>query len=107
MRVREARGFTLVEVVVALIVLQVGILTSLGVLVLATRTMARAQVLERVAWRVSAVRDSLAAVDGVVAGQDSVDAVRVSWTPTATGFALVVEGDGVPPFRITGERAWR
>jgi Tfp pilus assembly protein PilV len=105
-RASRVDAFTLVEVVVALVVLQVGILAALGVLVLAARTMTRAQTLERVVWRASALRDSLEAVDGVTEGRDSTAAVRAWWVPSGTGFTLTVEGEGVVPFRVSGARAW-
>ncbi len=105
MQVRRRRpgGFTLVEVVVGLLVLQVGILAALGVLLLATRTMTRAQTLEAMAWRASAVLDSLA----TVAGRDTAGRVRASWHPDPPGFSIAVEGEGVPVLRLHGTRAWR
>ncbi len=109
MQVRRRRpgGFTLVEVVVGLLVLQVGILAALGVLLLATRTMTRAQTLEAMAWRASAVRDSLATVGVVTAGRDTAGRVRASWHPDPPGFSIAVEGEGVPVLRLHGTRAWR
>ena len=105
--VRRSDGFTLVEVVVGLLVLQAGILAALGVLVLASRTMTRAQTLEAMAWRASTVRDSLASVDVVSGGRDSIGFVRASWARTANGFVIAVEGEGVSAFRLRGTRAWR
>lgn len=103
-RVRSGRvrGFTLVEVVVGLLVLQVGLLAALAVVVLAARTMTRAQTLEATAWRASALRDSLGAVDRITGGSDTTGTVRASWAPTTSGFDILVEAPGVPPFRLSG-----
>ncbi|MEX2467733.1 MAG: prepilin-type N-terminal cleavage/methylation domain-containing protein [Gemmatimonadota bacterium] len=58
------RGFTLVEVVVALVLLEIGVLGVVGTFVIASRTMARAEVLERATLTVERVADSLS-VDGM------------------------------------------
>lgn len=58
----EGRGFTLVELLVALVVLEVGLLGVVGTLVLASGTLAGAEALERLVDEAGAVRDSLAAV---------------------------------------------
>lgn len=104
---RRRRGFTLVEIVVGLLVLQAGMLAALGVLVLASRTMTRAQTLEAMVWRATTLRDSLASLEVVAPGRDSTGFVRASWAPSETGFVIAVEGEGVPAFRLAGARAWR
>ena len=54
------RGFTLVEVLVALVVLEVGLLGVVGTLLLGARTLRRAERLEWAAAEVQRVYDSLA-----------------------------------------------
>lgn len=55
------RGYTLVELLVALVLLQVGILATVGTLVLASRFLTRAELLEWGTAEVQRVLDSLAA----------------------------------------------
>jgi prepilin-type N-terminal cleavage/methylation domain-containing protein len=57
------RGFTLVEVLVALVVLEVGLLGVVGTLWLAAVTMSRAERTERGVAEVERVYDSLAAAE--------------------------------------------
>jgi len=68
-------GFTLVEVVVALTVLQVCLLGALGLVLLATREAGTALLLERAAAEAAEVADSLA--HGGAAG--SGESVRGGW----------------------------
>ncbi|MEQ1857833.1 MAG: prepilin-type N-terminal cleavage/methylation domain-containing protein [Longimicrobiales bacterium] len=58
------RGFTLLEVVVALLVLEVAVVGVVGALVLASSTLTRAEVLERAAAEAEGVLDSLARTRG-------------------------------------------
>ena len=78
-------GFTLVEVVVALLVLQLGVLAALATLVHASQVSRRAETLERATTRVESVLDSLAAG----ATPDTVDVAsdlfRLRWTVDGTG----------------------
>lgn len=60
----RTRGFTLVEVLVALVVLEVGLLGVVGTLLLAARTLRKAERLEGAVAEVQRVFDSLAAVAG-------------------------------------------
>ncbi len=53
------RGFTLVEVVVALVLLEVGVLGVVGTLLLATRTLTEAELTTRAAVGAAHVADSL------------------------------------------------
>ncbi len=62
--VNGRRGFTLVEVLVALVVLEVGILGVMGTLVLAARTLSRAEAEEEGVAEVGRVADSLVAAGG-------------------------------------------
>ncbi len=86
--VREA-GFTLVEVVVALVVVEVGLLGVLGSLVLAARTLSQAEMLERGTAEVHRVYDSLST--GARAGEGEREAPPgwLRWTVGAGGEVLV------------------
>lgn len=86
----SARGFTLVEILVALVVLEVGLLGVVGSLVLAARTLDRAVLLERGVAQVARVHDSLA-VSGAAVGSGSfatADGV-VTWTIDGSGRASI------------------
>ncbi|MDP2957908.1 MAG: prepilin-type N-terminal cleavage/methylation domain-containing protein [Longimicrobiales bacterium] len=58
------RGFTLVEILVALVVLEVGLLGVVGTLWLAAVTLARAELTERGVAEAERVYDSLAVEEG-------------------------------------------
>lgn len=84
------RGFTLVEVLVALVVLEVGLLGVVGTLVLAARTLVRAEAREVGTAEVERVLDSLLAagpVDGE--GSVSVTAGEVAWSAAGGRIRLV------------------
>lgn len=53
------RGFTLVEVLVAMVVMEIGLLGVVGTLVLAARTVHRADVLERMVTEAGRTYDSV------------------------------------------------
>lgn len=78
-------GFTLVEVVVALFVLELGVLGVLGTLVLASETLGRAERLDRAASRAEAVVDSLSAGSAPDTVSQTLADVRVSWTVDGGG----------------------
>ncbi len=104
------RGFTLIEVLVALILLEVGLLGVVGTLVLAARTLTRGELEERGIAAVERVLDSLSTA-GVSSGEGRVTTPggEVRWraaagiahlvfaTPLDT--ALVVVDGGVAPER--------
>lgn len=58
------RGFTLLEVVVALLVLEVAVLAGVGTLALASNVLAEAQQIERAVALAEGVLDSLQALPG-------------------------------------------
>lgn len=84
------RGFTLVEVLVALVLLEIGLLGVVGTLTLAARTLARAELREHAAAAVERVADSLVAT-GTTAGQGRVadPAGEVVWSAAAGKLRLV------------------
>lgn len=67
----RSRGFTLLEVVIALLVLEIAVVGAVGLVVLASATLSRAERLERATARAEGILDSLARsvapVDGVAA----------------------------------------
>ena len=77
-RMTELAGFTLVEVVVALVLLAVVAIPILELVRLSAAEGNRADLDERILWRVSAVADSLAATgDGGSAQQELLGGGRV------------------------------
>ena len=97
------RGFTLVEVVVALLVLEIGVLGALATLVHASEISRRAETLERAVTRVEAVLDSLGAggaPDTVVA---NFDGYSLRWTMDGAGRVEIraVDGSGVELVRAS------
>lgn len=73
-------GFTLVEVLVALVVLQVGLLGVVGTLLLASRTLRRAELTEWAVAEVQRTADSLLATGaGSGAGQASSGPGELRW----------------------------
>jgi Tfp pilus assembly protein PilV len=83
------RGFTLLEVVVALLVLEVAVVGVVGALVLASSTLARAEALERAVATTEGVLDSLARTRS--AGADSMRYTEgtVSWEVDDSGGVAV------------------
>ena len=91
-------GFTLVELLVALVIFEVGLLGVVGTLVLASRTVAQASLLERAVGEVESLVDSLSRSPGVGQGQRKTLGGSVSWSVDAAGAANVVFlGDGGTP----------
>lgn len=86
-------GFTLVEILVALVVLEVGLLGVVATLTLAARILTRAELEEAGTSEVERVLDSLAAL-GVTPGEGTVPSRwgRVEWTTTTGGRVRLVFG---------------
>lgn len=81
-------GFGLIEVLVALVLLEVGLLGCAGMLVVAHRRMTAAERLHRTAQAAAGAADSLLAAGAAAAGEaDLGDAVLV-WAPGAGGMRL-------------------
>jgi len=80
-----SRGFTLVEVVVALILLEIGVLAAAGTLVLASREMGRAERIERAVATLEMVADSIAAAGSGADGARAFPGGRVLWSRAGAG----------------------
>jgi prepilin-type N-terminal cleavage/methylation domain-containing protein len=83
------RGFTLVEILIAMVVLEVGLLAVCGTLWLAARTLTRAEALERAVAALEGVYDSLAAGPSAPDGARSTPRGRVVWTSAGVDLHLV------------------
>lgn len=88
-------GFTLAEVIVALVILQVGMIGCLGMLVVAHRRLALAERLHTATQAAAGVADSLfaagAAGAGLAAGEAVATWVTVRWEAGEGGVRLVGE----------------
>jgi prepilin-type N-terminal cleavage/methylation domain-containing protein len=82
------RGFSLVEVIVAMALLSVGLLGIAATGLLAARLMNQAQLLEDAANRATSVMDSVAINNLVGAGAVQTSPYRLEWT--ASDSAIVV-----------------
>lgn len=91
-------GFTLLEVVVALLVLETAVLGAVGILVVAGATLSRAERLERIAGLAEGVLDSLAAAPSASDGTVTEPYVTVQWTVGSAGQVRVT---AVSPTRDT------
>jgi hypothetical protein len=92
-------GFNLLEVVVALVLLQVSLLGVLGLFSLAAGRLTRALLLERAAAEAAAVADSLSRAGGSGEAGESVRGEwRVTWEPSDGGALVrVARRDGSGP----------
>ena len=84
------RGFTLIEVVMALLVLEVGLLGVVGMFAAATSTMTRAETLERAVAEAQGVLDSLAVDGGAGGGARLFRGGEVSWSVDRAGFIRII-----------------
>lgn len=82
-------GFTLLEVVVALVVLAVAVLAAAGTLEVASRTLAEAERTERAVLEADGVLDSLAGVAGAASGSRPFAGGDVTWSLDAEGVVLL------------------
>lgn len=74
-------GFTLTEVIVALLVLEIGLLAVAGLVSLSNRTLNRAVGMERAVAAMQAVTDSLARLGTVDEGERSTFGPTIRWRP--------------------------
>jgi Tfp pilus assembly protein PilV len=97
-------GFTLVEVLVAMVVLELGLMGVVGTLLLAARTMRRAEVRERMVAEAARLYDSLtsAAVPGT--GVEIGTVGRLRWSVEGNGDldVEVVDPDDSVLFSLQG-----
>jgi Tfp pilus assembly protein PilV len=90
-------GFTLIEVLVSLLVMEVAALGVLGTLVLASETMRRAETLERAVARTEGVLDSLRGGVEAASGTRAFAGGEVRWTVDDRGLVVLTavnERDG-------------
>ena len=85
----DRRGFSLVEVLVALVVLEVGMLGAVGMTLQAQRTLRVAQTREAVTQAVEALADSLTRFGWTGAGRRLMDEGELSWWIGAAGIVTV------------------
>ena len=79
------RGFTLVELLVALVLLEVGLLGVAGTVILASRTLSRAEDRERAVTRAALVLDSLGGTGGGGSGAWTGPWGELRWSRHADG----------------------
>lgn len=97
------RGFTLVEVLVALVVLEVGLLGTVGTVVLASRILSSAEQRERAVVQTGLLLDSLAGVAGAGSGLRSGEWGEVAWTRDGRGrIEVEVTPRGGAPYSVQG-----
>ncbi len=85
------RGFSLIEVVVALVILSTGGAAALSLVVTANRRIQQAWILELALFRATEVADSLEAEGGAAyPGQSLEPWGRVDWTSVGTGLIVMV-----------------
>ena len=95
--VRRAGGFTILEVLVGLVVLEVALLGAVGTLTLAQRMLASAELLHLATLGTAEVADSLENAGSVRAGGLATDWGRVRWTSLGEQTSIYGEGpEGEP-----------
>ena len=90
------RGFTLLEVIVALLLLQVAVVGAVGTLVLASRTLGEAEHVERAVLAAEGLLDSLAGSGSAKSGSRALAGGELEWFVDSVGGVLVraSRGDG-------------
>jgi Tfp pilus assembly protein PilV len=96
-------GSSLAEVIVALVVLEVAILGSLGIVVLASRTLADAEATERAVAALEGTADSLSVSATPGEGHRDIAGGRIRWSVEEDGgFVVSFERDGRVSVRVAG-----
>jgi Tfp pilus assembly protein PilV len=78
-------GFTLLEVVVSLLILEVAVIAAAGTLVVASRSLGEAEHLERAVLEAEGVLDSLAGAPSAASGSRGYPGGYVEWTVDGQG----------------------
>lgn len=104
---RAGSGFTLVELLVAMVLLQIGLLASAGLVVLAARSLARAAELERAVTLVEGMADSLTSGPWHGAGERRVPPFQVRWSEVRDGFRVEALPLDVDTALVTVTVPWR
>jgi Tfp pilus assembly protein PilV len=86
-------GLSLVELVVALLILSMGLVALAGAAATAQRAMARAAAIERITRDAAFVIDSLTALTQPADGQRVADGVSLRWTITADGAGSRIDAE--------------
>lgn len=73
-------GFSLVELVVAMLVLAIGLAALAGAAATARRSLARAAIMDRITREAAAILDSLAAEQAPASGHRTRDGMTLRWT---------------------------
>ena len=79
-----SRGFSLVELVLALLLLEIGVLATVGMFVLAQQNLRRAELTLRGVLEARVIGDSLAMVGTVASGKTSFPWGDLLWSPVST-----------------------
>lgn len=96
-------GFSLVEVVVALVVLEVAILGAVGTVVVASRTMSEAESIESAVSALEGTADSLSATATAGHGDKVVAGGRIHWEVQSDGgFTVEFRRDERVWLRVAG-----
>ncbi|KPJ83573.1 MAG: hypothetical protein AMS19_03895 [Gemmatimonas sp. SG8_23] len=95
-------GFTLAEVVVALVVLQIGVLGAMSLVVSARNTMTGAEQAERAVAVGAAIADSLSTERAIMPGEVVLDGVAADWSATGRHFRVRVFGEGGDTIVVVG-----
>jgi len=101
------RGFTLIEIVVAIVLLEIGMLGMLGTLTIASRTMTRAETLEAATITAGRVVDSLTVHGMAEEGAVGFIGGQVSWRADEAQpwvFGLDTSGDTLLRVPVPGRR---
>ncbi len=82
-------GFTLLEVLIALLILEIAVLGVLGTVVVTGQTLGRAALLERAVAKAEGVVDSLDGAATLESGERAFADGEVAWTVTDSGLVVV------------------
>lgn len=88
------RGFSIIELIIALVILQIGVLATAGMILLAQRNLVRAELTLRGVVESRWVADSLAQAGATGSGGRVVDWGELAWSPSS---------DPIPALRVS---AW-